>query len=124
MIAGGVGTDVTDAQDFVSGRHAPDSAGRLACTPAWAEAPPVRRQAPTHSSTLIRCSAAARNRRRAQEVISQCAQLGSSNPILAIHDVGAGGWQSAPELVNDAGRAGADRAPSNIEKAACRQKEI
>ncbi|MFI5445808.1 phosphoribosylformylglycinamidine synthase [Polaromonas sp. UC242_47] len=43
--------------------------------------------------------------RRAQEVINQCAQLGKANPILAIHDVGAGGLSNAfPELVNDAGR--------------------
>jgi phosphoribosylformylglycinamidine synthase len=47
--------------------------------------------------------------RRAQEVISACAVLGSKdaalNPILAIHDVGAGGLSNAfPELVNDAGR--------------------
>ncbi|MDP3170763.1 MAG: phosphoribosylformylglycinamidine synthase, partial [Polaromonas sp.] len=43
--------------------------------------------------------------RRAQEVINQCAQLGTDNPILAIHDVGAGGLSNAfPELVNDAGR--------------------
>ena len=43
--------------------------------------------------------------RRAQEVINQCAQLGLANPILAIHDVGAGGLSNAfPELVNDAGR--------------------
>ncbi|MGH8847541.1 MAG: AIR synthase-related protein, partial [Polaromonas sp.] len=39
--------------------------------------------------------------RRAQEVINQCAQLGAANPILAIHDVGAGGLSNAfPELVN------------------------
>ena len=50
--------------------------------------------------------------RRAQEVINQCWQAGldggpsgSGNPILAIHDVGAGGLSNAfPELVNDAGR--------------------
>ena len=43
--------------------------------------------------------------RRAQEVINQCWALGSANPILAIHDVGAGGLSNAfPELVNDAGR--------------------
>ncbi|GAB4213064.1 MAG: phosphoribosylformylglycinamidine synthase [Rhodoferax sp.] len=50
--------------------------------------------------------------RRAQEVINQCWLMGSSggpqgqgNPILAIHDVGAGGLSNAfPELVNDAGR--------------------
>ncbi|HQS89999.1 phosphoribosylformylglycinamidine synthase [Polaromonas sp.] len=46
--------------------------------------------------------------RRAQEVINQCAQLGTANPILAIHDVGAGGLSNAfPELVNDAGRGAA-----------------
>ncbi|HMN57694.1 MAG TPA: phosphoribosylformylglycinamidine synthase, partial [Ottowia sp.] len=43
--------------------------------------------------------------RRAQEVITQCQALGADNPILAIHDVGAGGLSNAfPELVNDAGR--------------------
>ncbi|TXH89579.1 MAG: phosphoribosylformylglycinamidine synthase [Rhodoferax sp.] len=43
--------------------------------------------------------------RRAQEVINQCWILGDKNPILAIHDVGAGGLSNAfPELTNDAGR--------------------
>jgi phosphoribosylformylglycinamidine synthase len=43
--------------------------------------------------------------RRAQEVIDRCWQLGGKNPILAIHDVGAGGLSNAfPELVNDAAR--------------------
>ena len=43
--------------------------------------------------------------RRAQEVIDRCWQLGKNNPVLAIHDVGAGGLSNAfPELVNDAGR--------------------
>lgn len=42
--------------------------------------------------------------RRAQEVIDRCWQLGEANPILSIHDVGAGGISNAfPELVNDAG---------------------
>ncbi len=42
--------------------------------------------------------------RRAQEVIDRCWQLGANNPILSIHDVGAGGISNAfPELVNDAG---------------------
>ena len=41
--------------------------------------------------------------RRAQEVIDRCWQLGDNNPILSIHDVGAGGISNAfPELVNDA----------------------
>ncbi|MBK9623444.1 MAG: phosphoribosylformylglycinamidine synthase [Rhodocyclaceae bacterium] len=46
--------------------------------------------------------------RRAQEVIDRCWQLGAANPILAIHDVGAGGLSNAmPELANDAGRGAA-----------------
>ena len=43
--------------------------------------------------------------RRAQEVIDRCVWMGSENPILFIHDVGAGGLSNAmPELVNDAGK--------------------
>ncbi|WP_192498810.1 phosphoribosylformylglycinamidine synthase [Ornithinimicrobium pratense] len=42
--------------------------------------------------------------RRAQEVINHCWSLGPDNPVLAIHDVGAGGLSNAfPELVDDAG---------------------
>ncbi len=42
--------------------------------------------------------------RRAQEVINHCWALGEANPILAIHDVGAGGISNAfPELVDGAG---------------------
>ncbi len=42
--------------------------------------------------------------RRAQEVINHCWSLGKDNPVLAIHDVGAGGISNAfPELVDDAG---------------------
>ena len=38
--------------------------------------------------------------RRAQEVINVCTSLGKDNPILSIHDVGAGGLSNAlPELV-------------------------
>ena len=45
--------------------------------------------------------------RRCQEVIDRCVALGSQNPILHIHDVGAGGLSNAiPELVNDARRGG------------------
>ncbi len=45
--------------------------------------------------------------RRAQEVIDRCWEMGEDNPILSIHDVGAGGLSNAvPELVNDAGRGG------------------
>ncbi len=45
--------------------------------------------------------------RRAQEVIDQCWALGSANPILSIHDVGAGGLSNAvPEIVHGAARGG------------------
>ncbi|KAF2842944.1 phosphoribosylformylglycinamidine synthase [Patellaria atrata CBS 101060] len=41
--------------------------------------------------------------RRAQEVINACVAMGDDNPILFIHDVGAGGLSNAlPELVYDA----------------------
>ncbi|WP_396269213.1 phosphoribosylformylglycinamidine synthase [Ideonella sp.] len=43
--------------------------------------------------------------RRAQEVINHCWALGATNPIMAIHDVGAGGISNAfPELVDGAGK--------------------
>src|SRR5437870_1814826 len=43
--------------------------------------------------------------RRAQQVIDRCWQLGDANPILSIHDVGAGGLSNAvPEMVHAAGR--------------------
>jgi phosphoribosylformylglycinamidine synthase len=43
--------------------------------------------------------------RRAQEVINSCWQLGDANPIISIHDVGAGGISNAfPEITNDAKR--------------------
>lgn len=45
--------------------------------------------------------------RRCQEVIDVCWQMGAANPILFIHDVGAGGLSNAlPELVNDGNRGG------------------
>ncbi|MBC9129964.1 phosphoribosylformylglycinamidine synthase [Frischella sp. Ac13] len=45
--------------------------------------------------------------RRCQEVIDHCWQLGENNPILFIHDVGAGGLSNAmPELVSDGGCGG------------------
>lgn len=43
--------------------------------------------------------------RRCQEVIDACWSLGSDNPVISIHDVGAGGLSNAlPELVSAAGR--------------------
>ena len=52
--------------------------------------------------------------RRCQEVIDRCWQLGSDNPVLSIHDVGAGGLSNAlPEIVHGNGR-GATIALRNI----------
>ena len=43
--------------------------------------------------------------RRCQEVIDRCWALGPRNPMLSIHDVGAGGLSNAlPELVHQSGR--------------------
>ncbi len=40
--------------------------------------------------------------RRAQQVIISCVNLGDANPILSIHDVGAGGLSNAiPEILQD-----------------------
>jgi len=45
--------------------------------------------------------------RRCQEVIDSCWARGEENPILFIHDVGAGGLSNAlPELIQDARRGG------------------
>ena len=41
--------------------------------------------------------------RRCQEVIDRCWEQGKNNPIISIHDVGAGGLSNAlPELIHDA----------------------
>ena len=77
-----------------------DRPGRRRRVVAWRRAPTPR------TSTSIRCSAATpKSQRRAQEVIDRCWQLGDANPILSIHDVGAGGLSNAlPELVHGGGR--------------------
>ncbi|TAF72716.1 MAG: phosphoribosylformylglycinamidine synthase, partial [Curvibacter sp.] len=64
--------------------------------------------------------------RRAQEVINQCWMQGDHNPILAIHDVGAGGLSNAfPELTNDAGRgARFDLRAVKLEESGMAPKEI
>ena len=52
--------------------------------------------------------------RRCQEVIDACCALGAQSPVLAIHDVGAGGLANAiPELVHNSGL-GADLELSRI----------
>ncbi len=64
--------------------------------------------------------------RRAQEVINHCWLQGEKNPILAIHDVGAGGLSNAfPELTNDAGRgARFDLSAVPLEESGMAPKEI
>ena len=45
--------------------------------------------------------------RRCQEVINHCWALGEKNPIVSIHDVGAGGLANAiPEIIHDSERGG------------------
>ncbi|TXH74052.1 MAG: phosphoribosylformylglycinamidine synthase, partial [Lysobacteraceae bacterium] len=55
--------------------------------------------------------------RRCQEVIDRCVALGADNPILCIHDVGAGGLSNAiPELLHDSDVGGVidlDKVPSD-----------
>ena len=64
--------------------------------------------------------------RRAQEVINHCWGLGANNPILAIHDVGAGGISNAfPELVDGAGKgARFDLSQVPLEESGMSPKEI
>ncbi|RZL07619.1 MAG: phosphoribosylformylglycinamidine synthase, partial [Rubrivivax sp.] len=64
--------------------------------------------------------------RRAQEVINHCWGLGANNPILAIHDVGAGGISNAfPELVDGAGKgARFDLSQVPLEETGLAPKEI
>jgi len=64
--------------------------------------------------------------RRAQEVINHCWALGDHNPILAIHDVGAGGISNAfPELVDGAGKgASFDLRRVPLEESGLAPKEI
>ena len=55
--------------------------------------------------------------RRCQEVIDRCVALADDNPIVSIHDVGAGGLSNAiPELLHDSGVGGVidlDKVPSD-----------
>jgi len=64
--------------------------------------------------------------RRAQEVINGCWQLGGKNPIISIHDVGAGGLSNAfPEIVNDAKRGAIfDLRKIQLEESGMAPKEI
>jgi phosphoribosylformylglycinamidine synthase len=64
--------------------------------------------------------------RRAQEVINHCWAQGAMNPIVAIHDVGAGGISNAfPELVDGAGQgANFDMRKVPLEESGLAPKEI
>ncbi|WP_292931610.1 phosphoribosylformylglycinamidine synthase [Noviherbaspirillum sp.] len=64
--------------------------------------------------------------RRAQEVINACWAMGDDNPILSIHDVGAGGLSNAfPELTNDARRGAIfDLRKVQLEESGMAPKEI
>ncbi len=64
--------------------------------------------------------------RRAQEVIDRCWQLGERNPILSLHDVGAGGLSNAlPELAHGSDRGAVFRLRDvHIEESAMSPKEI
>jgi phosphoribosylformylglycinamidine synthase len=64
--------------------------------------------------------------RRAQEVINACWQMGANNPIISIHDVGAGGLSNAfPEIVNDAKRGATfDLRKIELEESGMAPKEI
>ena len=111
MIAGGLGAIArdADAQDRVPGRHAADPARR----PGHAhrhgrrrgELDGGRRQ---RRRARLRFGAARQPRDRAPRAGGHqplLARSATRNPILAIHDVGAGGLSNAfPELVDGAGR--------------------
>ena len=64
--------------------------------------------------------------RRAQEVIDRCWALGAQNPILSIHDVGAGGLSNAfPEIVHGAEKGACfDLRKIQLEESGLSPKEI
>ena len=64
--------------------------------------------------------------RRGQEVINHCWRMAADNPILSIHDVGAGGLSNAfPELVDGAGLgARFDLSAVPVEESGLAPKEI
>ncbi|TFW28938.1 phosphoribosylformylglycinamidine synthase [Massilia horti] len=64
--------------------------------------------------------------RRAQEVINACWAMGTDNPIISIHDVGAGGLSNAfPEITNDANRGAVfDLRKIQLEESGMSPKEI
>ena len=64
-----------------------------------------QRRSERGSGFRLRAARQPRDQRRAQEVIDHCWALGARNPILLIHDVGAGGLSNAvPEAVAHSAR--------------------
>ena len=131
MIAGGIGT-ISDAQtkkiQFDAGTLLIQLGGpgmRIGMAGAAASS----MAAGTNSAALDFDSVQRGNpeiERRAQEVINHCWGLGANNPILAIHDVGAGGISNAfPELVDGAGKgARFDLSQVPLEESGMAPKEI
>jgi phosphoribosylformylglycinamidine synthase len=131
MIAGGIGT-ISDAQtkkiQFDAGTLLIQLGGpgmRIGMAGAAASS----MAAGTNSAALDFDSVQRGNpeiQRRAQEVINHCWLLGANNPILAIHDVGAGGISNAfPELVDGAGKgARFDLSKVPLEESGMAPKEI
>ena len=81
--------------------------GAASSAPSPAAAGEAVEPDPSHRRTLDFASVQRDDpemQRRTQEVIDACTRLGERNPILSIHDVGAGGLANAvPELVHGAG---------------------
>jgi phosphoribosylformylglycinamidine synthase len=110
MIAGGLGS--IDAGRRTRSNSPPArcwcSWAAPACASAWAAAPPVDGHRRQRGRAGLRLGAARQPRDRAPRAGGHQPLLGAGrgNPILAIHDVGAGGLSNAfPELTNDAGAA-------------------
>ncbi len=131
MIAGGIGTissEQTKKVQFAAGTLLIQLGGpgmRIGMAGAAASS----MAAGTNSAALDFDSVQRGNpeiERRAQEVINHCWGLGANNPILAIHDVGAGGISNAfPELVDGAGKgARFDLSKVPLEETGMAPKEI
>ena len=112
MIAGGVGTirpDHVQGKDFAPGTQLVVLGGPAMLIGLGGGA--ASSMASGASSLELDFASVQRDnaemQRRCQEVIDACTALGEDNPILLIHDVGAGGLSNAlPELVKDAGTGG------------------
>ncbi len=112
MIAGGVGNvraEHVHAQDFPPGTHLVVLGGPAMLIGLGGGA--ASSMASGVSTSDLDFASVQRDNpemeRRCQEVIDRCIALGAGNPILLIHDVGAGGLSNAlPELVKDAGAGG------------------